>query len=105
MTKEKLRTSWANLCNPWYGGLGKKKISSSFTLQFLPHCLFGDPFFLRRQFMATPSRRSVRKYLIQKPNGQVTQRVQAVGPAHFRFLSFASPNPPPTFILPTFPAL
>ena len=29
------------------------------------------------------SRRPARKYLIQKPNGQVTQRVQAVGPEHF----------------------
>jgi len=38
--------------------------------------------------MATRSRQRVRKYLIQKPHGQVTQRVQQVGPEHFGVLCF-----------------
>jgi transposase len=38
--------------------------------------------------MATRSRRSIRKYLIQKPNGQVSQRVQLAGPEHFGIVSF-----------------
>ena len=38
--------------------------------------------------MATRSRKPVRKFLIQKPNGQVSQRVQAVGPERFGILCF-----------------
>src|SRR5262245_33098721 len=34
------------------------------------------------------SRKPPRRFLIQKPNGQITQRVQAVGPEHFGVLSF-----------------
>src|SRR5438552_18129283 len=43
---------------------------------------------LRRQFMATRTRRPVRKYLIQKPTGTVTRRVRRVGPEHFGVLCF-----------------
>src|SRR5438552_3616636 len=43
---------------------------------------------LRRQFMATRTRRPVRKYLIQKPTGTVTPRVQRVGPERFGVLCF-----------------
>jgi transposase len=38
--------------------------------------------------MTTRSRKSVRKYLIQKPSGSVAPRVQAVGPEHFGVLCF-----------------
>jgi transposase len=38
--------------------------------------------------MAVRSRKPGRKYLIQKPNGTVTPRVQAVGPEHFGILCF-----------------
>ncbi len=52
--------------------------------------------------MATRSRRSVRKYLIQKPNGQVTQRVQAVGPEHFGVLCFDCAKARSKFMLANF---
>src|SRR5216683_2159058 len=99
---QKCRRRTEFFVQPLVWGFEKEKISSSFTLQFLPHCLFGDPFFLRRQFMATRSRRSVRKYLIQKPNGQVTQRVQAVGPEHFGVLCFDCAKARSKFMLANF---
>lgn len=52
--------------------------------------------------MATRSRRPVRKYLIQKPNGQVTQRVQAVGPEHFGVLCFDCAKARSKFMLANF---
>lgn len=48
------------------------------------------------------SRKGPRKYLIQKPNGQITQRVQAVGPEHFGILSFDCAKSRSKFMLATF---
>jgi len=48
------------------------------------------------------SRRPARKYLIQKPNGQVTQRVQAVGPEHFGILCFDCAKARSKFMLANF---
>jgi len=52
--------------------------------------------------MATRTRRPVRKYLIQKPNGQVTQRVQAVGPEHFGVFCFDCAKARSKFMLADF---
>ena len=52
--------------------------------------------------MATRSRKPVRKYLIQKPNGQVTQRVQGVGPEHFGVLCFDCAKARSKFMLANF---
>src|SRR6266849_971755 len=69
-------------------GVWKEKNNSFFHPPSYPTLSLWDSFFLGRQFMATRSRKPSRKYLIQKPNGQVTQRVQAVGPEHFGVLCF-----------------
>jgi transposase len=52
--------------------------------------------------MATASRRPLRRYLIQKPSGQVTQRVQAVGPEHFGILCFDCAKARSRFMLANF---
>lgn len=52
--------------------------------------------------MATRSRKPIRKYLIQKPNGQVSQRVQAVGPEHFGVLCFDCAKARSKFMLANF---
>ena len=52
--------------------------------------------------MATRSRKPVRKFLIQKPNGQVSQRVQAVGPEHFGVLCFDCAKARSKFMLANF---
>jgi transposase len=52
--------------------------------------------------MKSRSRKPIRKYLIQKPNGQVTQRVQAVGPEHFGVLCFDCGKARSKFMLANF---
>lgn len=52
--------------------------------------------------MATRSRPSVPKFLIQKPNGQVSQRVQAVGPEHFGILCIDCAKARSKFMLANF---
>src|SRR6266849_1817795 len=69
-------------------GVWKEKNNSFLHPPSYPTLSLWDSFFLGRQFMATRSRKPSRKYLIQRPNGQVTQRVQAVGPEHFGVLCF-----------------
>lgn len=50
----------------------------------------------------TSSRKSARKFLIQKPNGQITQRVQSVGPEHFGVLCFDCAKARSKFMLANF---
>jgi transposase len=52
--------------------------------------------------MATRSRRSIRRFLIQKPNGQVSHRVQGVGPEHFGILCFDCAKARSKFLLANF---
>jgi transposase len=48
------------------------------------------------------SRKATRKFLIQKPDGQVTQRVKIVGPEHFGILSFDCAKARSKFMLANF---
>ena len=50
----------------------------------------------------TSSRRPARKFLLQKPNGQVSQRVQQVGPEHFGVLCFDCAKARSKFMLADF---
>ena len=52
--------------------------------------------------MSTRQVRSRRSFLIQKPQGQVTHRVQAVGPEHFGVLCFDCAKARSKFMLADF---
>jgi transposase len=52
--------------------------------------------------MATRTVRRVRRYLIHKPHGQLTQRVQGVGPEHFGVLCFDCAKARSKFMLANF---